>query len=108
MWSAVCRCLLSHLSPLPMQAHGPLLHLHFMATLPDKQGSGLGRSLLEHLERMADAGGVVRDWLNRRLQEGTGGTGWHCRLWLPRWGSRQPADCRCKHIHACLPLATLL
>ena len=39
-----------------MQAHGPLLHLHFMATLPDKQGSGLGRSLLEHLERMADAG----------------------------------------------------
>jgi GNAT superfamily N-acetyltransferase len=85
-----------------LQAHGPLLHLHFMATLPDKQGSGMGRSLLEHLERMADAGGWV-GWQGLTKQTFAGGIG---RLWglsqlalrslaspLPQyWGSRRPAD----------------
>lgn len=42
--------------PPRAQAHGPLLHLHFLATLPGGQGVGLGRRVLRHLERMADAG----------------------------------------------------
>ncbi|KAL4419707.1 hypothetical protein ABPG75_006805 [Micractinium tetrahymenae] len=39
------------------QAHGPLLHLHFLATLPGEQGAGRGRRVLRYLERMADAEG---------------------------------------------------
>lgn len=39
------------------QEHGPLLHLHFLATRPSERGLGRGNQLLHHLERMADAGG---------------------------------------------------
>jgi GNAT superfamily N-acetyltransferase len=68
-----------------MQAHGPLLHLHFMATLPDKQGSGLGRSLLEHLERMADAGWWVGGRAACRLvfHSGIGPPPGHCCCMFP-------------------------
>ncbi|PRW57650.1 GNAT family N-acetyltransferase [Chlorella sorokiniana] len=39
------------------QEHGPLLHLHFLATRAGEQGQGRGCQLLHHLERMADAEG---------------------------------------------------
>ncbi|KAI7844076.1 hypothetical protein COHA_002220 [Chlorella ohadii] len=39
------------------QEHGPLLHLHFLATRPSERGLGRGQQLLHHLERMADAEG---------------------------------------------------
>ena len=42
----------------PTQEHGPLLHLHFLATRPEEQRRGTGRQMLQHLERIADAGGV--------------------------------------------------
>lgn len=38
------------------QEHGPLLHLHFLGVRPEAQHRGLGRAVLTHLERMADAG----------------------------------------------------
>ncbi|GAB4813799.1 hypothetical protein N2152v2_000845 [Parachlorella kessleri] len=34
--------------------HGPLLHLHFIATVPEAQGQGLGGQLLKHLTQVAD------------------------------------------------------